>query len=75
MFDDNGDMRITKSKSVLIQKLQVLHSTRTSQPQMVIRDGSVILWVINWSINGNVQDFVNGYINYVMKLLNECDIY
>ena len=58
MFDDNGDMRITKSTSVLKQKLQVSHSTRTSQQQVVI----TTLWVINWPINGNVQDFVNEYI-------------
>ena len=79
MFDDNSDMRITKSKSVLKQTLQVSHSTRTSQPQVVIIDGSVILWVIdwpiNWPINGNVQDLVNAYINYTMKLFNECDVY
>ena len=75
MFDDNGDMRIIKSKSVLKHKLQVSHSTRSSQPQVVIIDRSAILWVINWPINGNVQDLVNGYINYFMKLLNECDVY
>ena len=57
------------------QKPQVSHLTRTSQPQFVIIDGSAILWVINWPLNGNVQDFVNGYINYIMKLLNECDVY
>jgi len=29
MFEDNGDMRITKSKSTLKQKLQVVQSSRT----------------------------------------------
>ena len=75
MLDDNGDMKITKSKSVLKQKLQVSYSTRSSQPQVVIIDGSAMQWVIKWPINGNVQDFVNGYINYIMKLFNECDVY
>ena len=41
-----GNMRITKSKSVLKQKLQVSNSTRTSQPQVVIIDESAMLWVI-----------------------------
>ena len=54
MFDDNGDMKITKSKSVLKQKLQVSHSTKTSQPQVVIIDGCAILWLIKWSIKGDV---------------------
>ena len=69
MFDDNGNMRITKSKSAS------LHSTKISQAQVVIINGSAVLWIINWPINGNVQDFVNGYTNYIMKLLNECDVY
>ena len=82
MFYDNGDMRITKSKSVLKQKLQVSHLTRTSKPQVVIIDGSSMLidgsavqWEINWPINVNVQHFVNVYINYIMKLSNEYDVY
>ena len=56
IFADNGDMRITKSTYMLKQKLQVSHSTRTSQLQMVIIDENAILWVINWQVNGNVQD-------------------
>ena len=44
MFDDSGAMRITKTKSVLKQKLRVEQSARTSmQLQVVIIDGCAIL--------------------------------
>ena len=76
MFDDSGAMRITKTKSVLKQKLQVEQSSRTSmQPQVVIIDGCAILWVIHWPESGTVQNIIDGLINYVIKLLKESDVY
>ena len=76
MFDDSGAMRITKTKSVLRQKLQVEQSARTSmQPQILIIDGCAILWVIHWPEGGTVQNIIDGFINYVIKLLKESDVY
>ena len=44
MFDDNGNMRISTSKSVLKNKLQVTQSTRASvKPNAIIIDGCAIL--------------------------------
>ena len=49
VYEDNGGMRITKTKSVLKQKLQVEHSSRTgSKYELVIIDGSALLCVIHW---------------------------
>ena len=68
MFGVNENMRITKSKSTLKKKLQVEQSTRTvKKPHVVIIDGCAMLWLI--------QDFVNGFINYILNNLEQCDIY
>jgi len=48
MYEDNGGMMTTKTKSVLKQKLQVEHSSRTgSKCEAVIIDRSALLWVIH----------------------------
>ncbi|KAH9502367.1 hypothetical protein Btru_075508 [Bulinus truncatus] len=76
MFDDSGNMRITKSKSVLKQKLQVEHSARNSPaPHVVVVDGCALLWIIHWPVNGTLQDFVDGFIMYIMKILTQHDVY
>ena len=59
MFYDNGDMRITKSKSILQQKLQVEVSDRICQvPDAIIIDGCAMLWVIPWQTNVTVKDLM-----------------
>ncbi len=76
MFEDNGDMRITKSKSVLKNKLQVEHSARTIvAPDTIIVDGSAILWCIHWPSNGTVQDFVDGFWTYTLHKLRKADVF
>ena len=62
MFKDNGDMRITKTKSTLKNKLQVKQPVRTvckqpaSLPEVTIIDGCALLWVISWPSQAVVQD-------------------
>ena len=47
MFEDNADMRNTKSKSISKQQLQVEVSDRICQvPDAIIIDGCAMLWVI-----------------------------
>ena len=76
MYEDNGGMRITKTKSVLKQKLQVEHSSRTgSKCEVVIIDGSALLWVIHWPASGNVSDFAESYTNYLARLMADSHIY
>ena len=76
MFNNNGDMRIATSKSILKKKLQIRHSCRTLvKPDVTIIDGCAILCCIHWSFNGSVQDFVDSYWSYVSKWLNTSDVY
>ena len=75
LFQDNGDMRITKSKSVLKQKLQVEHSSRLSDPHSVIIDGCAALWVIKWPAKGTVTDFARNFMDYLISLANNSDVY
>ena len=70
MFKDNGDMRITKTKSTLKNKLQVKQPVRTvckqpaSLPEVTIIDGCALLWVISWPSQGVVQDYIDNSIHY-----------
>ena len=58
MFENNGDMQITKSKSILKQKLQVEVFNRICQVHdAILIDGCAMLWVIPWPNNGTVKDF------------------
>ena len=75
LFDDNGNMRPATSKSVMKQKLQVTQSVRAStKPDVIIMDGSAILWCIHWPTSGTVQDFVDSYCHYVSQRLDTCDV-
>jgi len=76
MFEDNGDMRVTKAKSVLKRKLQVEQSARTvHKTEVVIIDGCAILWIINWPTRGTVQDFVDGFLQYILSKLKQSKVY
>ena len=53
MYEYNAGMRIKTTKSVLKQKLQVKHSMRPgSKCEVLIIDGSSLLWVIHWPAQG-----------------------
>ena len=66
MFEDSGDMRITKSKSTMKRKLQVEQSSRTlPTPETIVVDGCSILWTIQWPNHGTVQGYVNNVLEYI----------
>ena len=74
MFENNGDMQITKSRSILKQKLQVDECDRICPvPDAIIIDGCAMLWVIPWPTNGTVKDFVINILTYVEEQLQICD--
>ena len=76
MFDEKGEMRIAKTKSILKNNLQVEISTRLDpQPEVTIFDGSAILWVIHWPNSGIVQDFVDNFTSYIMAKVDKSDVY
>jgi len=76
MFEDNGDMRITKSKAVLKQKLQVeVSDTMFPADGAIIVDGCAMLWVIQWPSKGTVEDYVQNLLSYLRDKLKICDTY
>ena len=76
MFDENGDMRLTKTKSILKKKLQVEVSDRlSSSPHAFIIDGCAVLWVIRWPTKGTVEDFILNLLGYVNERLKSCHTY
>ena len=76
MFEDNGDMRITKTKFTLKRKLQIEQSARTTEKlQVVVIDGCAILWTIHCPSKGTVQDFVDGFSRYVKGKLSQSEVY
>ena len=42
---------------------------------LLLVDGSAILWVVHWPINGKLQDFVQNVISYVTKILRNADVF
>ena len=75
MFEDSGEMRITKSKSTLKRKLQVEQSSRTlPTPGTIVVDGCAILWTIQWPKHGTVQDYVNNVLEYIFGKLQHSDV-
>ena len=76
IFEENGDMHITKTKSVLKKKLQVEISDRMcSTPSAIIIDGCAILWVIQWPTKATVEDFIVNLIAFLNEKLKSCDTY
>ena len=76
LFNADGEMRISKSKSSLKNKLIVEMSSRTTMPKIRIVDASAVLWTISWPSNGAlVKDFVANVRHYLENLLTTGDVY
>ena len=75
MFHINGNPRIIKNKSDLMNNLKVMVPTRGNKPDVTILDGCAILWKIKWpSTNGTIlYDYVKGFENYVIQILKKND--
>ncbi|KAG0712046.1 hypothetical protein GWK47_019290 [Chionoecetes opilio] len=75
MFEDNGDMRITKSKSSLKQKLRLEQSSRIlPAPETTVIDGCALLWIIRWPRHGTIQNFVNSVLEYIFLKLEHSNV-
>ena len=60
------DLRIAKSKSILMNTLQVEQSARAiGQLDALVIDGCAILWVAHWPSKRSVQDLVTNFVKYV----------
>lgn len=76
MFNEAGEMRITKSKSTLKTKLQVeLTDRRSILPDAIVLDGCAVLWVIRWPTHGLVQDYIKNLVDYIASHLKIADTY
>ena len=76
MFEDNGEPRFIKSKSVLKNKLKVEVSQRNLNPDAVVIDGGGMLHsAVHWPKEGTVKDFTDGVCNYIIKMLEDSDVY
>ena len=69
MFDNTDDMKSSKSKSSLSDT-----GKKVKKPELVVIDGCIILWVVNWPINGLVSDYIANYCDLVFLKLQSHDI-
>ena len=59
MFDETGEMRITKSKFALKAKLQVeITGHRSAPSDAIVLDGCSVIWVVQWPAHGTVQNYI-----------------
>ena len=76
MFNDSGEMRISKAKSILKKQLQVEVPARNAPPtEATVIDGSALLWVVHWPPGGAVKDFVSNFRGHIERLLQKGDVY
>ena len=76
MFNDKGQMRISKSKSTLKRKLQIEKSSRlATNPDTTIIDGCAILWIIHWPYMGTLQDYVDNFVSYISTSTGQSDVH
>ena len=76
MFDDTGDVRIAKSKSILKNIFKVEVSDRVAgDADVSVLDGSAILWVVPWPVDGSVKDYIANFKYTIGKRLQVEDVY
>ena len=74
MFNPDGEMKISKSKSTLKQKLQVTVSERNCPVQnTIIYDVSALLWVINWPLD-KLHVYVDAFKKFVFQALQRANV-
>jgi len=68
LFNDDGDMRVAKSKADLKNALGCKISTRgMGNPQLTVIDGSATMWVINWPTKASVSDYLDNFCSYILQ--------
>jgi len=74
MFNPDGEMKITKSKSTLKRKLQVAISERNCPfPDTVIYYVSALLWILNWP-SDKLHVYVDGFLLFVHEVLQKSNV-
>lgn len=68
IFTETGEMRLSKAKSVLKRQLEVeVPAKDVAHSEVIIVDGSALLWVVHWPTGGVVKDFVNNFKNHIQN--------
>ena len=76
LFEDNGEMRITKSKATLKKRLEVEVPSRFVEPaEATIIDGCAVLWVVPWPSKGTILDFIQNFVAYINRMLESTDVF
>ena len=72
IFDGNsGELRISKSKSILKRRLQVeVTNPSRGTGDAVVIDGCAILWVIQWPSKGSIKDVVLNFVKYATNKMH-----
>ncbi len=70
-YEKSGELRISKSKSILKRRLQVevTNPSRGTRHAVVI-DGCAILWVIQWPSKGIIKDVVLNFVKYATNKMH-----
>ncbi|KAJ8884145.1 hypothetical protein PR048_016002 [Dryococelus australis] len=76
MFTEEGEMRISKAKSLLRKMLQVSVSTRMIPKQdIIIIDGMALSWVVHWSNQGTVTTLIPNLKHILKCKLESSEVY
>lgn len=75
MFENDGEIRIAKTKSTLKNSLKVEIFTRNTGAEATFLDGCAVLWTVQWPTNGSVQDYVNNFRQIIQFHLNTSTTY
>ena len=75
MFDENGAMKIAKTKSVLKNNLKVEVPRRHTYVDASFLDGCAVLWVVPWPAGGIMQDFLNNFRRHILSRMESSDVY
>ena len=75
MFDDSGNMKAAKTKSVLKNDLKVEVAGRHAHVDVSFLDGCAVMWVVSWPTCGIVQDFLNNFRHHIQGHMESSDVY
>ena len=75
MFDDSGNMKAAKTKSVLKNDLKVEVAGRHAHVDVSFLDGCAVMWVVSWPTCGIVQDFLNNFRCHIQGHIESSDVY
>ena len=59
MFNENGLLRPAKTKSVFQSIGSTISFRNAHQPNLVLIDGSAVLYIVNWPTEALVQEYLS----------------